>query len=129
MSANYRLCHLRNLIVLSRADGIVLPEEVGFIKSVMSRENLTDEDYNYCVENLDHIENSIPDNFNERMEYLYDLIKLMVIDGNIHENEMAVCKECAEMLKIPPASVQNLVNNLISLIRKDLDVIGGNSEK
>ena len=120
MTTNYKLCHLRNLIVLSKADGKELPEEAEFISSIIGRESLTEEDQKYCIENLDAIDNAIPDNYNERMEYLYDLIKLMVIDGHVDEKELEICKECAEMMKIPSDSVENLVNNLISLIHKDM---------
>lgn len=121
MSESHKLFHLRNLILLSKADGKELQEEIGFIKSVMDREGLSEEDYTYCTDNMDAIDYSIPEDYNERVEYLYDMIKLMIIDGHVDEKELKVCEECAELMKIPPASVNNMVKNMISLIQTEIN--------
>lgn len=122
MVANYKLFHLRNLIILAKADGVSLDVENEFIRSVMVRENLTYEDYEYCLTNKDNVEYEIPEDYNERMEYLYDLIKLMVIDGKIDEQELKVCEDCARMMKIPNVSIRNVVINIIPLIQKDIEL-------
>lgn len=55
MENKAKLSHLRNLILLARADEIVKPEEVEFIGWVMSREGLTEADYDYCCNHIDNV--------------------------------------------------------------------------
>lgn len=119
-----KLSHLRNLIILSQADGIVKPEEVLLIESVMARENMSKSDYDYCMNNLDQIAFSVPSDYGERIEYLHDMIRLMMIDGDIDDRELELCYECASVMEIPQSSKKHIIDNMIGLIKDEMEEMG-----
>lgn len=116
-----KLSHLRNLIVLARVDEKEDPRELSFIDEVIKREELSESDYDFCKKNLESIADVVPQDYSERIEYLHDMIKLMMLDGHIDQREMDLCIECADMMKIPARNSQELVDSMISLIRKEIE--------
>ena len=124
MENKEKLSHLRNLILLSKADEIVRPEEEEFIAEVMSREGLTDKEYAYCSTHVDSIEFAVPEDYGERIEYLYDMIRLMMIDGDIDDRELSICHDCAAMMTMPSTDHNLLVSNMIDLIGKEMTESG-----
>lgn len=123
-SPEYKLSHLRNLIALAKIDKNEDPRELDFIHSIMEREELTDEDFEFCNNNANSIPYTVPESFGERVEFLHDMIKLTLLDGDIDDRELDLCKECADMMKIPSRNSEDLVESMISLIRKELEDSG-----
>jgi hypothetical protein len=119
-----KLSHLRNLILLAKADEIVRPEEEDFIAGVMSRERLTLADYDYCSNHIDSIDFAVPEDYGERIEYLYDMIRLMMIDGDIDDRELSICHDCAVMMTTPSTDHNRLVSNMIDLVGKEMTESG-----
>lgn len=115
-----QLSHLRNLVAIAKADNIIKPEEIDFIHGVMNREGLTARDYEYCDTQAQNIEFAIPEDIGERMEYLHDMIGLMMIDRDIDDRELSMCYECAAMLNISGIDNHQLVNNMIELILQEM---------
>lgn len=120
MESKEKLSHLRNLIMLSKADEIVRPEEEEFIAEVMSREGLTAKEYDYCSNHVNSIEFAVPEDYGERIEYLYDMIRLMMIDGDIDDRELSICHDCAVMMTTPSTDHNRLVSNMIDLVGKEM---------
>lgn len=119
-----KLSHLRNLILLAKADEIVRPEEMEFIELVMSREGLTSTDYDYCSNHIEGIEFAVPNDYGERIEYLHDMIRLMMIDNDIDDRELTICHDCAAMMAPPSTDYSQLVSNMIGLITQEMSENG-----
>lgn len=119
-----KLSHLRNLIMLSKADQNVRPEELEFIESVMSREGLTSTDYDYCIDHIDSLDFTIPNDYGECIEFLHDMIRLMMIDNDIDDRELAICNDCAAMMTPPSTDYNQLVSNMIGLITQEMSASG-----
>lgn len=51
----------------------------------------------------------MPANDIEKIEHLYDLILLMMIDGDLNENEIIFCRAMAIKMKIPYQVVDEMV--------------------
>ncbi len=58
----------------------------------------------------------MPANDIEKIEHLYDLILLMMIDGDLNENEMIFCRAMAIKMKIPYQVVDEMVAKTIEFI-------------
>ena len=58
----------------------------------------------------------MPANDIEKIEHLYDLILLMMIDGDLNENEMIFCRAMAIKMKIPYQVVDEMVAKIIEFI-------------
>lgn len=62
----------------------------------------------------------LPEDYGERMEYLHDMIRLMMIDNDIDERELAICHDCAAMMAPPGTDYNQLVTNMIGLISQEM---------
>ena len=58
----------------------------------------------------------MPANDIEKIEHLYDLILLMMIDGDLNENEIIFCRAMAIKMKIPYQVVDEMVAKIIEFI-------------
>ena len=58
----------------------------------------------------------MPANEIEKIEHLYDLILLMMIDGDLNENEIIFCRAMAIKMKIPYQVVDEMVAKIIEFI-------------
>ncbi len=117
-----KLSHLKNLIALSMADGKLEKAELASISAVMSREGLTQEDLEKCINNPKSIDFVPPTSDDMRIRYLKDMVYLMMIDGNIDKNEIMVCKITAEMLGFRHEVIDAIVMDTIEEIKKEFDL-------
>ncbi len=106
------------LVHLSKADKVVAEEEYKLIASMAHRSGLNDEDTADLFENPDSIPElrNLPPN--DRFDHLINVIKLMKVDGKIHQNEIQFCEKLAMRLGYKPG----VVANLSAHIYKDSDI-------
>lgn len=113
-----KLSHLKNLIVLTMADGKVEKSELASIAAVCSREGISDSDFKKCLENPESIEFVAPKDDKTRLRYLTDMVLLMMSDGNIDENEMVICKMTAEALGYRHEVIDAMILDIIADLSK-----------
>ena len=103
---------------LSIADHDIAKEEKDMIHSIASRNGLSEIETNEII----HHPNEIPAlrelPSDEKFEYLYNVIKLMKIDGKIHRNEIRFCEKIAIRLGYKPG----VIADLSAYIYQDLDI-------
>jgi uncharacterized tellurite resistance protein B-like protein len=116
-----KLSHLKNLIVLTMADGKVEKSELASIAAVCSREGISDSDFKKCLENPESIEFVAPKDDKTRLRYLTDMVLLMMSDGNIDENEMVICKMTAEALGYRHEVIDAMILDIIADLSKKVN--------
>lgn len=108
-----KISHLFNLLAVALADGDVNPVEISCIAKIAKREGLSTEKINeYIQKYATSIDSVVPKSHQKRLLYLEDMVKIMMVDGKIDENEMKVCKSAAIHLGLSP----NLVNQFVDSI-------------
>lgn len=117
-----KLSHLKNLVVLMLADGKIEKQELASIAAVCSREGLTKADLKRCLESPESIDFVPPANDLQRIQYLKDMVLLMMSDCNIDENEMLVCKMTAEALGFKHEVIDAMILNIIAELKKELGI-------
>lgn len=103
------LSHIRNLVALSYADGKFSDEERQYVANVANEAGLTAEEMKQIIDDPESIRFIMPANEIEKIEHLYDLILLMMIDGDLNENEIIFCRAMAIKMKIPYQVVDEMV--------------------
>lgn len=116
-----KLSHLKNLVALSMADGKVEKTELAAIAAVCSREGLTENDLQKCLNNPDSIKFVPPTDDNTRLKYIKDMVLLMMSDGNIDKNEMLVCKLTAEALGYKHEVIDAMIIGIIAELKEKID--------
>lgn len=118
MENNKQLGQIKNLIMLALADGTADEKELALIAAVASREHLTEEQLNNLIENPDTVHVELPEDEDSKKRYLTDMVALMMADGVMDDNEIAMCKLYAITLGFDSSIVESLILDLVEFLKK-----------
>ena len=126
-----RLSHIKNLVALAASDGELDKSELDLIFRIGAKVGLSRDELMRIIQRPESISFRAPDYFRERIEQLYDMVLIMMIDGEIHENEVAFCKLTAIRLGFKHQIIDKMVHDVINMIAKGLalDIVLSNLEK
>jgi uncharacterized tellurite resistance protein B-like protein len=108
-----RLGQLKNLVMLAAADGRVTDSELAVLVAVASRENITPEEFNNVIENPDSVTIALPEDEDTKLAYLRDMVAMMMVDGELDEQELAICKIYAMALGYRGSIVDGMIAGVI----------------
>jgi uncharacterized tellurite resistance protein B-like protein len=119
-----RLGQLKNLVMLASADERFTDSELAVLLAVASRENISPEEFNRVMENPDSVDIVLPEDEDTKLAYLRDMVAMMMIDGELDEEEMAICKLYAMALGYQGSIVDGMIAGVID----SLDAEDGSKE-
>lgn len=111
-----RLSHIRNLVALACADGSLDKSEMDLIFKIGVRAGLSPDELNRIFQRPDSIAFYPPDSYRERIEQLYDMVMVMMVDGEFHKNEIALCKLTAIKLGFRHQVIDKIVHDTVEMI-------------
>lgn len=92
----YKKNHIKNLLALAKADGHIHEKEVQLLFKIGSKYGLKKRQVQMLIDADEKFKVIIPDNHNDRMNLLYDLILMVYADDVVDEHEIAFCEEVVE---------------------------------
>ncbi len=108
-----RLGQLKNLVMLATADERFTDSEMAVLLAVASRENITPEEFNRVMEDPDSVNIQLPEDEDTKLAYLRDMVAMMMIDGELDEHELAICKLYAMALGYRGIIVDGMIAGVI----------------
>lgn len=108
-----RLGQLKNLVMLAASDGHLTDSEMAVLLAVASRENITPDEFNKIMDDPDSVNITLPEDEDTKLAYLRDMVALMMIDGELDEEEMAICKIYAIALGYRSSIVDGMIAGVI----------------
>ena len=108
-----RLGQLKNLVMLAAADGHATDSEMAVLLAVASRENITPEEFNKVIDDPDSVHITLPDDEDTKIAYLRDMVAMMMVDGELDEQELAICKLYAMALGYRGSIVDGMIAGVI----------------
>src|SRR5436190_13912860 len=90
--------HLKNLINLAKADGVITDSEKEYIYKVGEKHGLKSSELDSMILETTTTEVKIPSNDSERFDQIFDLVQMMLADESIDDSEMDFCIVMAEKL-------------------------------
>ena len=118
-----RISVLATLVKLSLADGVLDDNEMKIITRVARNYGLLDqEDILYIIKNYEKYSLEPTYNYDERIEQLYNLTKIIYADGRIDKNELKILKNAIVALGFPPNNVDIIYETAVGLIVDDTDL-------
>lgn len=108
-----RLGQLKNLVMLAAADGHVTDSEMAVLLAVASRENITPEEFNKVIDDPDSVSITLPEDDDTKMAYLRDMVAMMMVDGELDEQELAICKLYAMALGYRGSIIDGMIAGVI----------------
>jgi len=118
-----RISVLATLVKLSLADGVLDDNEMKIITRVARDYGLLDQDdILYIIKNSDKYSLEPTYNYDERIEQLYNLTKIIYADGRIDKNELKILKNAIVALGFPPKNTDIIYETAVGLIVDDVDL-------
>jgi uncharacterized tellurite resistance protein B-like protein len=112
------LDHLRNLVSLAYADGVLKQEEQALIRAIGSKMGLSAVCITQLIEERGRDAVTVPKAETERVLHLKDLVSMIMTDGDIDDREIGLCRSYAEKLGFQPAIVDSYVTKTREYISK-----------
>ncbi len=118
-----RISVLATLVKLSLADGVLDENEMKIITKVARDYGLIDQDQIlYIIKNYDKYSIEPAYNYDERIEELYNLTKIIYADGNIDEKELKILKNAIVALGFPSKNSDKIFETAVGLIADNADL-------
>jgi Tellurite resistance protein TerB. len=131
MTKNTIMGHIINLLSIAYADGSITEEEKNLICNISDNLGLTNEEFNHCLATWqetdeDILKVSMPEAEEDRIAFLKNMTLLMMIDGEIDENERQYISDAAELYGFDG---EQAVNYLIKQIQRNTAVVAKQRKK
>ena len=116
------IAHFASIVRLALADNVITEGEEKLLKRVAKRFHILEDKYNEIIDNANSYSLSTPHDYNERIEYLYDLTKMVYADGTASEEEASVLRKICVGLGFPLDNVEKVSDESIHLILNNNDL-------
>ncbi|MEQ8359996.1 MAG: hypothetical protein RH860_10960 [Cytophagales bacterium] len=101
--------HLQNLVALAEADGKLHADEIDLLNKIGKHYGLKKNQILEIFREQKNAEQKIPVNFDQKINQLFEMVKLMMVDNIVDEKEMEIATEMAENLKFKNEVIQKLI--------------------
>ncbi len=108
--------HFKNLLSLALADEILDKSEIDFIFERSGKYFITQSEIDGVIDNVIHVKSARVENTEERAIQLLDLIELMLLDGETHEQERRVSLILGVSIGFNADSLENLINATVKML-------------
>ena len=93
---SYKKNHIKNLLALAKVDGHMHEAEEALLYKIGKRYGLKDRQVKELVDSDEKYQINVPDNHNDRMNLLYDLILMVYADDVVDQHEVQFCEDAVE---------------------------------
>lgn len=117
-SKNTKMAHIVNLMSIAGIDGNIEDAERNVIIKIAQDLGLTEADFEACIEAYQQIDESeletiVPEDDDDKYEFLKNMVLVMMVDGEIDDNERAYIAGLAEQFGVDG---EEAVNELIQIV-------------
>lgn len=102
---SYKKNHIRNLLALAKSDGHIHPKEEKLLVRIGKRYGLKEKQIKSIIESDEPHVVAIPDNHNDKMNLIYDLLLMIHADDEIATNEVEFFEEVVRKFSMKPEMV------------------------
>lgn len=93
---SYKKNHIKNLLALAKIDGHMHEKEIELLFKIAKRYGLKARQVQELIDSGENYQMNIPDNYNDRMNLLYDLVLMVYADEVVNPHEVKFCEDAAE---------------------------------
>jgi uncharacterized tellurite resistance protein B-like protein len=109
--------HMKNLIEMAAVDGNFDEVEYDLLKKLGRSYSISESQLKEIRQNPEGISFEVPTDANEKFRQLYELVHMMVVDKQIHDEEMKLCN----LFAIKFGYKREKVNDLIKSIKLNIE--------
>jgi len=116
------IAHFASVVRLANADGFLSEGEEVLLKRLAKRFHILEEKYKEILNNPEDYPIYTPHSYEERIEHLYDLAKMVFADNEATGDEAKVLKKICVGLGFPIDNVDKVADEAIHLVLNDNDL-------
>jgi uncharacterized tellurite resistance protein B-like protein len=109
---SYKKNHIKNLLALAKADGFVHEKEQKMLFKIGKRYGLKDRQVQELITSDEKFSVNVPDNFNDQMNVLYDLMLMVWADGVVEKKEIDFCESLVKRFGMKKEIVKWLLHEV-----------------
>ncbi|TMM30407.1 TerB family tellurite resistance protein [Polaribacter aestuariivivens] len=114
--------HFANIVKIAKVDGKITDDEKDLLIKVGKRLNITLDEFSIILNNPEKFPINPPVSYEERIERLYRLTKMILIDGEAHLKETKLFKKIAVGLHFSNERTEKVCAKAIELVLKKADL-------
>jgi uncharacterized tellurite resistance protein B-like protein len=107
---SYKKNHIKNLMALAKVDGNVHSKEEKLLFKIAKRYGLKDRQIKEILESKEKHKVIVPDNHNDKMNLLYDLLLMIYADDVVDKNEIEFFEDAVKKFGMKKETVKWLLN-------------------
>jgi len=120
--------HLANIVKIAKSNGTLNRDELKVIKKIKKELNISDLAYRNIVRKPEQYPMNPPSNYDERIERLYKLTDVMLVDTDFLEVSIKLLEKLAVGIGFPLQTHEEVVKIAVSLIQENTDLEMFNQE-
>jgi uncharacterized tellurite resistance protein B-like protein len=113
--------HLKNIIHIARLDGKIDENEKNCIENIGKKLGITPEEIQHIVDDDRSYDYHAPIDLEERFEFLYDLMVMILSDNEVDESELKIFHTTAISLNININKIDEITGFLVEKVRQKED--------
>ncbi|MFD0992252.1 TerB family tellurite resistance protein [Tenacibaculum geojense] len=114
--------HFASVVKIAITDGIIEEGEQKLLDKTAKILEIGEEEYKAILKNPDKYPVNAPVSYDERIERLYRLAKMILADNNVSKEEMALMRKISIALNFPVDNAEKVCDEAIHLIMNDNDL-------
>ncbi|TWO33886.1 TerB family tellurite resistance protein [Seonamhaeicola sediminis] len=114
--------HFAAIVRVAMADGVITEEEKAFLDRLAQRLNINEGDYKAILKDYNSHPINPPVAYDDRLERLYDLVRMIHVDTITGEPEMLLLKKIGVGLGFHAVNVKYIIDKAISLVNQGVDL-------
>ena len=114
--------HFASIVRLALTDEMITEGEEKLLKRLAKRYHILEEKYDEIIENPSKYPIHTPHSYNERIEHLYELTKMIYADDEVSVQEVGVLRRICVGLGFPVNNVEKVADEAIHLILNGNDL-------
>ena len=108
-----------DLIRMALADGVMDEKEMKFITDFARRFGITPDEIHVIMRRPEEFIFNSPENRQEAIERMFNMVGAMLADGEIHEDEMKLCRFYAISMGFNKENLDLLINEIIESLHRE----------
>ncbi|MDP3946955.1 MAG: TerB family tellurite resistance protein [Lutibacter sp.] len=114
--------HFASIVKLAMHDARINDAEFKLLERLANKLDITKSEFDAILKNPSNFEAISPDSYDERLERLYDLTKMLFLDKNPTIDKTTTMDKIALGLGFPVENVRQIVKEAIKFFLKEPDV-------
>jgi len=119
---NRNIAYFASIVSLALADNVITESEKKLLEKLAKRFHILEDKFKEILENPEKFPMNAPHSYDERIEHLFDLTKMVYADAAVTGEETGALRRICVGLGFPLKNVEKVADEAVQLILKEIDL-------